>query len=157
MIQMLTLLLPVRDDAMAQKVATDVRDGFTLEQWTALRTFGVLDARITSVPNGKDGFSHIILCTTYVGQPEPYYKFFWDLMRIEFLLLALATPKPPFALNEAQLAALTGPATADNLAVLKPLYEPFRDWITNSNLTAEAPTPEQAPPSGQRRQFHAYE
>jgi hypothetical protein len=155
-IRMLTLYIPVRADEFAQKVASDVKAGFTERQWNALRTFGVLDARITSVPDpAKPGqFSAILLCTTYRGGKQQYNRFFWSLLRRPFVALAMASTAPPFKLNEQQQQALLGEdESAEALAPLEPLFDDFEKWVLGAELTGAVETPDQPPEPGGFNQF----
>jgi hypothetical protein len=155
-IRMLTLYIPVRGDELAQGVARDVQAGFTFMQWNALRTFGVLDARITSVPDPADPkrFMGIILCTTYRGGKRQYNHFFWTRLRRPFVALAMASTAPPFNLSDAQKAALVSTDdSAEALEPLDPLFDQFEQWIASAELTGMVETPDQEPQPGGFNQF----
>jgi hypothetical protein len=153
---MLTLYIPVRPDEFGQKVASDVKQGFTVKQWNALRTFGVLDARITAVPDASNPALHagILLCTTYRGGKHQYNRFFWSLLRRPFVALAMASVKPPFQLSEPQWKAVLGEdESPEVLAPLEPLFDDFEKWLAAAELTGTVEAPDQAPCAGGYNQF----
>ena len=154
--RMLTLYIPIRPDEGAQNVARDVKAGFTQAQWAALRTFGVLDARITAVPDPATPSQYvgILLCTTYRGGKRQYNHFFWTLLRRPFVALAMASVAPPFQLTQEQGRALmSSDESPAALAPLEPLFDAFEKWIGDVELTGGIESPEQPPTAGGQNQF----
>jgi hypothetical protein len=120
-----------------------------------MRSFGVLDARISAVPDpaGKS-YSAIVLCTTYPGGERQYNEFFWKLLRRPFVALAAASSAAPFQLSPEQLQVLVkNDDSPEGQALLDPLFEGFSNWVVDNNLTRSVLTPEVQPEPGYQNQF----
>lgn len=158
-INMLTLYTRIRASEDVQGLARELRAGFTREVWDTLAEFKVLDARITALPRADaDGqFDALLLCTTFQMPNLEYQQVFYERFPGTFVKLALAAVDSPFIarpLTPEQLAAVKGgDESADNRAVLAPLFDTVRLWIDAHDLTIDM-KPSRRPEPGSRNQFH---
>jgi hypothetical protein len=158
-INMLTLYTRIRGDEDVQNLARQLRQGFTREVWDTLAEFQVLDARITALPKATadDQFDALLLCTTFQMPNLRYQEVFFRRFPGTFVKLALAAIDSPFTaqpLTQAQVDALRGgDESAENRALLQPLFDTVRHWIDAHDLTLDM-KPTKQPQHGQRNQFH---
>jgi len=163
-LSMLTLFIRVRDDARSQALAATLKDGFEPRVRTALGSFGVRDARITSIPSAADPtrYEAILLCTTYPKDERTYERFFFDKLPRAFVALAGAALDAPPELRElspAQAAVLDNEDDSDEAKeTLRPLFDAVARFIESHDLTRFLdPTEEPGEPPRRRarNQFHS--
>jgi len=163
-LSMLTLFIRIRDDAQSQALAATLKDGFEPRVRNALGSFGVRDARITSIPKAADPSSYeaILLCTTYPKDERTYEKFFFDQLPRAFVALACAALDAPpelLALSPAQRLVLDKEDDSEAAkATLRPLFDAVASFIESHDLTRFLdPTEEPGDPPLRRarNQFHS--
>jgi len=163
-LSMLTLFSRIRDDARSQALAATLKDGFEPRVRSALGSFGVRDARITSIPRVEDASSYeaILLCTTYPKDERTYERFFFDKLPRAFVALAgaaLDAPRELLELSPAQVAVLDNEDDSDEAKeTLSPLFDAVARFIESHDLTRFLdPTeePGEPPLRRARNQFHS--
>jgi hypothetical protein len=163
-LSMLTLFIRIREDARSQKLAATLKDGFEPRVRTALGSFGVRDARITSIPMREDPsrYEAILLCTTYPKDERTYEKFFFDKLPRAFVALAgaaLDAPPELLELSPEQIAVLDNQDDSDAAKkTLSPLFDAVARFIESHDLTRFLdPTeePGEPPLRRARNQFHS--
>jgi len=160
---MLTLFIRIKQDPFSQALAATLKDGFEPKVRKALQTFGVRDARITSIPDpAKPGaYEAILLCTTYPLGEEAYERFFFEKMPRTFILLvnaAVDAPEEFGSLTPRQRDAIANADDSEEARVeLLPLFAPVARFIEAHDLTRHIdPTEEPGePPRRPRNQFFA--
>lgn len=150
--RMLTLALRVGRDAVSQQKAFVLKNGFTRRQWEVLRDKvpRVHEARLTIIPpvQAPGEVEYMLLCTSYDGPEQAYYRDFWQYLNEDFQGLVEAA------------ADISLPEDGDD----ERAFQVFAQAIEQGNLTREPVAadalPEPAPPGvpsalGDRKQFVA--
>ena len=163
-LSMLTLFIRIREDDKSQALAATLKEGFEPRVRTALGSFGVRDARITSIPTALDAnrYEAILLCTTYPKDEVTYERFFFDKLPRAFVALAAAALDAPPELRQlspAQAAVLENEDDSDEAKeTLRPLFDAVAKFIESHDLTRFLdPTEEPGDPPLRRarNQFHS--